>query len=245
LQISPEYRLLFSGGKDNNVRVWSLDTFECIKTLQTGSDITSLALRKNFLFAGLTSSIKVWDITTFKQTKNISSHHKGAVFSLLLTNRHLFSGSRDHYINAFHNETFDFEQQLHPPHYDGVDALCSLGDSFLYSGSRDKSIKLWNISADDIQQTKIIHTVHQDWVNSLCIHNNILFSACRDGMVGNWAVDSLNPLSATLTQAHPMSINSIISSPSNNILFTASNDRTVNLWKVLDPQELYNETIVP
>jgi WD40 repeat protein len=240
LQTVEDQKMLISGGKDNYVKIWGLDSYECLKTLQVGSEVSAIAVRNNHLFIGLTGSIKIWDLTSFKQVKSISSHHKGGIFSLLSTSRYILSGSRDHYINAFNVTTFDFEMQLHPPHYDGVDALSAIEDSYLFSGSRDNAIKLWKLTPnpEDITQTKIVHSAHQDWITSLTIHNNILYSACRDGTVGTWTTDNLSLISSPM-QAHPAAINSILSSPQQNVLFTASNDRTVKIWK---PTELLEDS---
>ncbi len=55
----------------------------------------------------------------------------------------------------------------------------------LLTGSRDKAIKLWDIHSDPegIFQENVMQNAHNDWVNSLCAHNNVLYSAGREGRV--------------------------------------------------------------
>lgn len=43
--------------------------------------------------------------------------------------------------------------KLEPPHYDGVQSLALKGN-YLFSGSRDNSIKKWNIQTQQLIQVK-------------------------------------------------------------------------------------------
>ena len=40
---------------------------------------------------------------------------------------------------------------LEPPHYDGIQSLCLMGD-LLYSGSRDMCIKKWDLAEQQLKQ---------------------------------------------------------------------------------------------
>ncbi len=40
---------------------------------------------------------------------------------------------------------------LEPPHYDGIQSLCLMGD-LLFSGSRDMCIKKWNLAEQKLEQ---------------------------------------------------------------------------------------------
>jgi WD40 repeat protein len=130
----------------------------------------------------------------------------------------------------FNLDTLEFVKKLDPPHYDGVNALCSMSDTLLLSASRDKVIKQWKIGSDDsVTQEKVISGSHQDWVTALCKHNKSIYSACRDGTVGRWNADTMMQIASV--GVHASSVNSLASSQS--LLFTASNDRTIKIWKEL------------
>ena len=52
---------------------------------------------------------------------------------------------------------------LDPPHYDGIQSLCLMGD-LLFSGSRDTCIKKWNLAEQQLKyvctgRTNIKHTL--------------------------------------------------------------------------------------
>ena len=42
---------------------------------------------------------------------------------------------------------------LEPPHYDGIQSLCLMGD-LLFSGSRDTCIKKWDLSQQQLKQVR-------------------------------------------------------------------------------------------
>ena len=48
---------------------------------------------------------------------------------------------------------------LEPPHYDGIQSLCLMGD-LLFSGSRDTCIKKWDLSEHELNKVSL-----QCWQN--------------------------------------------------------------------------------
>ena len=44
---------------------------------------------------------------------------------------------------------------LEPPHYDGIQSLCLMGD-LLFSGSRDMCIKKWDLADQQLKQVNVI-----------------------------------------------------------------------------------------
>ncbi len=42
---------------------------------------------------------------------------------------------------------------LEPPHYDGIQSLCLMGD-LLFSGSRDTCVKKWNLAEQKLEQVQ-------------------------------------------------------------------------------------------
>ncbi|CAK1602398.1 unnamed protein product [Parnassius mnemosyne] len=84
----------------------------------------------------------------------------------------LATGSRDHCVRLLDlqpSPTGSWEASnrrlLEPPHYDGVQALVLSGD-FLYSASRDSSLKCWNLADDSL--THSVMNAHKGWVTGLC-----------------------------------------------------------------------------
>lgn len=154
---------------------------KCIQQLTHHTDdIESIVVTKNgrYLFAGSSdSTVSVWDLKKFINVATLSGH-KGAVFSLELFNedKQLLTGSRDHWIKVYNTSTFELVTTLHPPHYDVVQCLATSG-SLLISGSRDYSLKKWDLSP--IQGSQINtpdfripllqtnNAAHRDWIKAI------------------------------------------------------------------------------
>lgn len=160
----------------------------------------------------------------------MANYHKTSVFALHTTDKLLFSGSRDHYINVFSLDTLDLHQKLSPPHYDGVNAFCQVGPSLVISASRDKTMKLWQIRDQDVSQDRILNAAHDDWINALCRHKSSLYSGCRDGTIANWNIENFTQTASFA--GHGSSVNAIVSSGA--YLFSASNDKTIKVWRESD-----------
>ena len=51
---------------------------------------------------------------------------------------------------------------LDPPHYDGIQSLCLMGD-LLFSGSRDTCIKKWNLAEQQLKHVSL----HKNFAHSI------------------------------------------------------------------------------
>ncbi|KAM4554341.1 kinesin-like protein KIF21A isoform 3-T3 [Fundulus diaphanus] len=243
------------------IKVWDIrDSAKCIRTLTSSGQVTlgdicasntsrtvtipsgenqinQIALNPNgmVLYAAAGNSVRVWDLRRFASTGKLLGH-LGPVMCLTVdqsgNNQDLvITGSKDHYIKLFDvsegslgsiSPTHNFE----PPHYDGIESLVIQGDIF-FSGSRDNGIKKWDLDRKDLLQQ--VPNAHRDWVCALGIvpSTPALLSGCRAGVLKLWHTDSLGPLGEL--KGHESPINSIAANSSH--LFTASDDRTVKIWR--------------
>ena len=233
---------LFSGSQDRTVKVWDVNTKSCVRALQTGSEVYTVNCEGNYLYAGCDNSVKIWDVRTMKVAHTLTAPFKGSVFALGLSSLYLFTGSRDHSINAFRKDTFEYVDTLAPPHFDCVNAFAVVDDLLLFSGSRDKSVKQWDIrnGADSdpklplenrFIQSRERKNAHKDWVNSVLVHNNILYTGSRDGSIGCW--DVVNCSHYGYLVDHSASVNMLTSV--GNHLISASNDRYICIWPAFEP----------
>ncbi|XP_068168195.1 kinesin-like protein KIF21A isoform X3 [Antennarius striatus] len=245
----------------NAVKVWDIrDAPTCIRTLtssgQVGvgdacqssasrtvtipageNQINQIALNPSgtVLYAAAGNSVRVWDLRRFASTGKLTGH-LGPVMCLTVdrsgSNQDLvITGSKDHYIKLFDvadgalgsvTPTHNFE----PPHYDGIESLVVQG-GFFFSGSRDNGIKKWDLDRKDLLQQ--VPNAHRDWVCALGVvpGSPALLSGCRGGVLKLWHTDTLGPLGEL--RGHESPINGI--STNSSLLFTASDDRTVKIWR--------------
>ncbi|XP_047451809.1 kinesin-like protein KIF21A isoform X3 [Mugil cephalus] len=245
----------------SNIKVWDIrDSAKCIRTLTSSGQvnvgdasssntsrtvtipagenlINQIALNPNgtVLYAAAGNSVRVWDLRRFASTGKLTGH-LGPVMCLTVdksgNNQDLvITGSKDHYIKLFDvtegslgsiSPTHNFE----PPHYDGIESLVIQGDMF-FSGSRDNGIKKWDLDRKDLLQQ--VPNAHRDWVCALGVvpGSPALLSGCRGGVLKLWHTDTLGTLGEL--KGHESPINSISANSSH--LFTASDDRTVKIWR--------------
>ncbi|KPP66507.1 kinesin-like protein KIF21A-like, partial [Scleropages formosus] len=224
------------------IKVWDIrDSAKCIRTLTSSgqvatgdvcasntnrtvtipageNQINQIALnpRGTFLFAAAGNSVRMWDLRKFSSTGKLTGH-LGPVMCLTVDQTDngqdlVITGSKDHYIK--------------PPHYDGIESLTVQGDG-LFSGSRDNGIKKWDLPRKDLLQQ--VPNAHRDWVCALGVVPGLpaLLSGCRGGVLKLWHSDTLAPLGEL--KGHESPINGI--SVNSSHLFTASDDRTVKIWR--------------
>ncbi|XP_024279872.1 kinesin-like protein KIF21B isoform X3 [Oncorhynchus tshawytscha] len=243
------------------IKVWDIrDSAKCIRTLTSSGQVTpgdacasstnrtvtipagenqinQIALNPSgsVLYAAAGNSVRVWDLRRFVSTGKLTGH-LGPVMCLTVDQSGngqdlVISGSKDHYIKLFDvtegalgaiSPTHNFE----PPHYDGIESLVVQGD-VLFSGSRDNGIKKWDLDRKDLLQQ--VPNAHRDWVCALGVvpGSPALLSGCRGGVLKLWHADTLGALGEL--KGHESPINGISTNSSH--LFTASDDRTVKIWR--------------
>ncbi|XP_070686682.1 kinesin-like protein KIF21A [Pempheris klunzingeri] len=230
-------RALTSSGQVNVGDVCASNTSRTVTIPAGENQINQIALNPNgtVLYAAAGNSVRVWDLRRFASTGKLTGH-LGPVMCLTVdqsgNNQDLvITGSKDHYIKLFDvtegslgsiGPTHNFE----PPHYDGIESLVVQGD-ILFSGSRDNGIKKWDLDRKDLLQQ--VPNAHRDWVCALGVvpGSPALLSGCRGGVLKLWHTDTLGTLGEL--KGHESPINSISTNSSH--LFTASDDRTVKIWR--------------
>ncbi|XP_041852166.1 kinesin-like protein KIF21A isoform X4 [Melanotaenia boesemani] len=230
-------RTLTSSGQVNVGDICASNTSRTVTIPAGENQINQIALNPNgtVLYAAAGNSVRVWDLRRFASTGKLTGH-LGPVMCLTVdrsgNNQDLvITGSKDHYIKLFDvtegslgsvSPTHNFE----PPHYDGIESLVVQGDIF-FSGSRDNGIKKWDLDRKDLLQQ--VPNAHRDWVCALGVvpGSPALLSGCRGGVLKLWHTDTLGALGEL--KGHESPINSIAANSSH--LFTASDDRTVKIWR--------------
>ncbi|XP_045685048.1 kinesin-like protein KIF21A isoform X11 [Phyllostomus hastatus] len=249
------------------IKVWDIrDSAKCIRTLTSSgqvslgdacsastsrtvaipsgeNQINQIALNPTgtFLYAASGNAVRMWDLKRFQSTGKLTGH-LGPVMCLTVDQVSsgqdlIVTGSKDHYIKMFDvtegalgtvSPTHNFE----PPHYDGIEALTIQGDN-LFSGSRDNGIKKWDLAQKDLLQQ--VPNAHKDWVCALGVvpGHPVLLSGCRGGILKLWNMDTFVPVGEM--KGHDSPINAICVNSTH--VFTASDDRTVRIWKARNLQD--------
>ena len=105
---SPDGRRLATGGEENTVKIWDVQTGQELQTLRGHSgDVYTVAFSPDddgrwIASAGEDSTVKVWDSHTGKLVRSFRGH-TGLVSSVAFSpdGRRLVSGSRDHTVKVW------------------------------------------------------------------------------------------------------------------------------------------------
>eukprot|EP00897_Mesotaenium_endlicherianum_P008216 jgi/Mesen1/7422/ME000388S06640 len=131
---------------------------KCVNVVSTGGDVGSLITEGGYLFVGLRNEVKLWNMQTGQDATLAGP--SGDVHALLVHNNVLFAGCHDGSILAWQysatSGTFEPAASL-TGHTAAVVALEKAGGR-MYSGSMDKTIRVWDLTNGQCLQTLTEHT---------------------------------------------------------------------------------------
>lgn len=152
LAISADEKTLFSGGKDNNIKVWNwkLESDRLIRTLEGHSSLVStlcVTSDGKTLFSGSgDGTIKIWNWQKGELIKTLEGHSLG-VNSLVISpdGKTLISGSNDTTIKVWNWKSGKLQATLTGHSAEVNSIVLSSDGKYLFSGSSDKTVKVWGL----------------------------------------------------------------------------------------------------
>jgi platelet-activating factor acetylhydrolase IB subunit alpha len=201
---------LVSASRDKTIKFWETQTGYCVRTLKGHDDwVKSLVITDDGTLMASCShdkTIRLWDIA------------KGECINVL----------RDH---SHYIECLDFSPPtlavLETPDgqtYKGK----PVSGSFLASGSRDKTIKIWEVSTGLCVVTLI---GHDNWVRSVRFHPNgkYLLSVSDDKTIRIWDLKQGRAIK-TINEAHAHFVSCMDFNEKNPHLATGGVDDVIKIW---------------
>lgn len=224
--------ILASASQDHYVRLWDLNTYECLSILEGHSDAVYTVYGANDLLLSGSRDDRIiqWDLDALN-IKTFANGHSIHVYSIIqLSNGNLASGSRDESIKLweFKDRKITCIKAL-KGHENTVLSIIELISGQLASGSADSQIKIW-----DIAKSKCIFTNkdHKDSVNCLTNLSDGHFASCSSDKT----IKIINKIGyksiATLT-GHTESIYCLIQLRDSR-LASGSCDFNIMLWDIND-----------
>jgi WD40 repeat protein len=218
---------VFSGGVDKHVILWDINNQDKSKLLiRSNETIYSLFYYEvlNQLMIGTSGGkIHVVDLNLQKEIKLIHLHNS-AIFDLKYYNGYLLSASSDGFLGFTNLDTLVIErlvkfsdEKLRSVDIKGNLALLACGDS--------------NIKLIDLDKKLLINSIiaHEKSCNVAKFHPNsdLVLSGGWDAHLNIWTLN-LEPVKSI--PAHNYAIYAIEFSKTQNLMATASRDKTIKIW---------------
>ncbi|KGU33502.1 F-box and WD-40 domain-containing protein MET30 [Candida albicans P34048] len=147
LQFNRKY--LMTGSYDTTIKIWKIDSGECVKTL-TGHTKGVRALvfdNQKLISGGLDSTIKVWNYHTGQCIATYRGH-EDAVVSVDFTNKSIVSGSADHTVRVWHVDSRTCYTLR--GHTDWVNHVkIHSASNTIFSASDDTTIRMWDMNSNE------------------------------------------------------------------------------------------------
>ena len=194
-------RNLLMTAAEKNIMMWDVVSLTNVGVLKGFKEeikalhfVSRTENESDLLFAASKGSsqsggLLVYDLRKTNNSPMEEFGHQQDVFSLTSCGSHIFYGCRNHHVYPFCVRTFNTLANLQPPHFDVVTSLAMMNNGrTLVSGSRDKNLRLYDLTQPNFPEQSNILTAHNDHVNVLETDESqqYLYSGSRDGIVRVW-----------------------------------------------------------
>lgn len=247
-------KVLASCSSDLSIRLWDFQGFECIKTLHghdhTVSSVSFMPLGDFIVTASRDKSIKIWEVATGYCIKTLTGHREWVRIAVISPDGQLIaSGSNDHTIRVWVVATKECKVELRDhdhvvecvawadphvtPHInEAIQAempkAAKTEGPFLVSGSRDKTIKVYDVYAGHC----VISLIgHDNWVRQVMFHpsGKFIVSCADDKTLRVW--DYKNRRCTKTIQAHEHFVTCLDFHKSSPYVITGSVDQLAKVWE--------------
>jgi WD40 repeat protein len=232
--------LLASGSYDRTVRLWDINTGECLKILEEHTHrVWSVAFSPDGRVLASSSSdrtVKLWDISTGQCLKSLLGHSQQIrTVAFSPDGQTLASGSDDQSLRLWNWRTGKALRVL-KGHNSWISSVAFSPDQgLLASGSEDQSVRLWETRTNLCLKTLQGHS-NGVWSVAFSPQGMTLASGSQDGMIRFWDIKTGQYLANI--QGHSSWIWSVAFSPQGTILASGSEDRSIKIWDTCTGQLL-------
>jgi WD40 repeat protein len=243
--ISADGRLLASSGEDPTIRIWDMQTGECLKTLE-GADETIAALAfdptsqntdSHYRLASGGCTVRVWDLESGAILYDFDGHTAGVLaVAFSPDGQTVASSSLDQTIRLWNVPTVPATVpglgrllgEGHDPTATWTLAFSPDGQT-LASGGADQTIKLWDIKTQQCYRTMRGHT---GIVQSIAFSNDglTLASAGLDQSIRMWDIQTGQCIKTW--QGYSKVVFDIAFHPAGRMLVSCHGDKVLRLWDI-------------
>ncbi|HUT52533.1 MAG TPA: serine/threonine-protein kinase [bacterium] len=231
LCFSPEGNFLLSGSWDGSMKLWALETGECVRTFVGQDDwVTSIAYASDgqLIFSASGDSVKVWDAKS-GQISRILAKHDAQVTCIAVSplGNRVLSGSVDQTMKLWDTGRGECIKTF-AGHSDWITAVDFSPDGrYILSASWDKTLRLWTLDSGECMRTFSGHEEEINWAG-FDPDSRYILSASKDNTLKLWNIETGECL-ATYT-GHQDQIFAADFHAQGDLFLSGGNDNTLRLW---------------
>lgn len=178
--------------------------------------------------------VHVLDLNSLQTLRVIRASEKSArTLAISRIHGHMAVGFSDHQIRIYSLNDFGLIQEINAHEISVFTIQYSPNDRYLISGSRDAHLKIWDVEND--------YHLHQSIVAHMFAINHLDFSAdgkhfvtcSMDKSIKVWDAETfqlLKVIDKARHAGHGTSVNKLLWTNHNNLLVSASDDRSISIW---------------
>jgi len=216
----PSGDTLVSGSRDMTIKLWEVASGFCIKTFNGHSEwVRSVVVSPDgtLIASGSTDhTIRIWVVAS-GECKHILKGHDHVVDCLAFS-----PASVHNYLTS--SLSTEVDDEAAPKEEDK-----SVAGKYLVSGSRDKTIKLWDVSTGQCLKT---FADHDNWVRGVLFHplGKYIISCSEDRSIRIFDLKEGRNVK-TIQDAHPHFVTTIAFNYRRPVVCTGSVDQTIKIWE--------------
>ncbi|KAG5213400.1 hypothetical protein JEQ12_009186 [Ovis aries] len=241
----PVFSVMVSASEDATIKVWDYETGDFERTLKghtdSVQDISFDHSSKLLASCSADMTIELWDFQGFECIRTMHGHdHNVSSVAIMPNGDHIVSASRDKTIKMWEVQT-EHEHVVECVSWAPESSYSSISEAtgsetkksgkpgpFLLSGSRDKTIKMWDVSTGMCLMTLV---GHDNWVRGVLFHSGgkFILSCADDKTLRVW--DYKNKRCMKTLNAHEHFVTSLDFHKTAPYVVTGSVDQTVKVWE--------------
>jgi len=226
---------VFSGLYGGDVQVWHMDHYV---NLPSGSKpefhtlkghsaaiCALLVTERTLISASEDKTIIIWDLNTMRKKATLKGH-KQRVRALATLGRRLMSAGNDKQVRVWNMDSHYCEQVLEG-HQNWVRCLAVHDDTNLVSGSRDKTVKVWEVGT-----WKLVGTFDASAdVYSVAAGAGFAYGGCADYKIRVWNLQTMQK--SYMLIGHEGIIRSLSLFADKDSLYSCGEDKKVKIWNLM------------
>lgn len=233
-----ERDVLIVGQNFDGIHLIDVTKKEEVGSIKLGtSAIFDIKVIKDRIFAALANGeVHILDLTTLKTIEVIEASEKSArTIAISEEHGHFTVGFSDNFIRIYSLIDFSLIHEMEAHKISVFTVQYSPDQRYLISGSRDAHLKIWD--------TKNGYELHESIVAHMFAINHLDFSpdgkhfvtCSMDKSIKVWDAETfklLKVIDKARHAGHGTSINKVLWTNHNNLLLSASDDRSISIWDI-------------